>query len=71
LRYVDMLHEAIRRLRTFPNLGSDRSDISLGLRSIVAGEHIVFYRVLTGVIQITKVMHTREDASSHIDRDGI
>lgn len=47
-----------------PNIGSDRSHISSGLRKSASGVHHIYYRVVGNTVIIVRVMHQRMDVSS-------
>ena len=44
-----------------PVLGRERSDIREGLRSIIQGSHVIFYRILEDRIRIVRVLHGSRD----------
>jgi toxin ParE1/3/4 len=70
LGYIGHLHQAFERLCTFPNLGASQSSVWPDARSIVVGEHVVYYRVLPDMIRITHVIHRRRDPGRFIDNSS-
>ena len=45
----------------FPQAGRTRDDLCFGIRSVVAGDYIVFYQPLDGGIIVTRVLHGSRD----------
>jgi toxin ParE1/3/4 len=52
------------RLLDDPELGKPRDDLIAGMRSTFVRPHVVFYRFLKNNIEIVRVLHQREDAST-------
>ncbi len=44
-----------------PELGRERPEIRVGLRSVTANSHVVMYRVLKDRIRIVRVLHGSRD----------
>src|SRR3546814_2280695 len=82
-RYRGLLTAALRRVAAGPQGAAtlDRSDISIGLRSLHirhsrsesrearVGEpvHVIFYRTLKlGVVEVVRVLHDRMEPSRHV-----
>ena len=61
-RYVDSIRARYLRIRDFPQLGIDRSDLRPGLRCISVLEHQIFYVVQEERARIVRILHSREDA---------
>lgn len=40
-----------------PKMGRARPDVGLGIRTVVVSSYVVFYRVVSGGIEIGRVMH--------------
>ena len=59
-----MIWRTVNRLCENAHLGKLRDDLIVGVRSIVADPHIVFYRVTGNTIEIVRVVHQREDVDS-------
>ncbi len=58
---------AFDSLCSFPELGRERSELAEGLRCMVAREHLVIYRVLPSLIQITRIVHESKDPNFSVD----
>jgi toxin ParE1/3/4 len=54
-------------LAAFPHSGAPRDDIAAGIRHIVVGEYLTFYRVDPEAVEILRVLHGRRN----IDRNEI
>ncbi len=69
--YDATLREAIQKLIDFPELGRARSDVGHECRSLLVGEHIVFYETFVDdvhgdAIRIIRIPHKSRYAASHI-----
>ncbi|MBS3898910.1 MAG: type II toxin-antitoxin system RelE/ParE family toxin [Dethiobacter sp.] len=63
---LDKLDREIRKLESFPNLGSvlpedEYSIIQAGYRLIVIKPYLVFYRIVNDLIIIHRILHGRRD----------
>ena len=63
-RYIDYLRERALELLDFPELGRLRSEIASDLRSLLARNHLLFYRIQANEIQILRILHGSRDFSS-------
>jgi toxin ParE1/3/4 len=59
--YVSGFDDSFAQLLDNPELGSMRSEIRKGLRSVVKESHIVFCRVLKDRIRIVRILHGSSD----------
>jgi toxin ParE1/3/4 len=59
LRYGAGLRECFRILARNPGIGRASDSISPGLRRFEYEKHVVFYRIVTGGIRISRVLHQR------------
>ncbi|MCK5532927.1 MAG: type II toxin-antitoxin system RelE/ParE family toxin [Halopseudomonas aestusnigri] len=64
--YLDSLKRAFWSLIEHPQLGTDRTDILRGVRSISVGSHNVYYRIKTNNVEIIRVLHGRQDPALHL-----
>jgi toxin ParE1/3/4 len=55
-------------LTYFPFMGRDRPSLGAGLRSIVAGVYVIFYRVEPDRVVIMRVLHGRRDIDAELRR---
>ncbi|WP_404333340.1 type II toxin-antitoxin system RelE/ParE family toxin [Sphingomonas sp. MMS12-HWE2-04] len=63
--YVRALQKACRLLSSDPELGAI-ADILPGYRKLRHREHLIFYRILTGRIVVSRILHPRMDVSRHL-----
>jgi toxin ParE1/3/4 len=63
-RQVEMLFDKFSLLAAHPLLGEARSDLGADLRSFVAGNYVVVYRVGGDEIEIARVAHGARDIRS-------
>lgn len=59
--YLTAIEQLFDNLSENPKLGRTRNEIRKGLRSIVKGNHVVFYRIQSDVITIIRVLHSSRD----------
>ena len=59
IRYIDDIEECCRGLAGRPELGRACGEVRSGLRRIERGRHVVFYRQVTGGIQVSRILHQR------------
>ena len=60
--YLNDFEEIFNQLVQNPEIGKSRSEIKVGLRSIMKNSHIVFYRVMNDHSRIVRVLHGRRDS---------
>ena len=65
-RYYSMLIGTIKSVSINPYLGRSYQDIFPGLKGILAGRHLIFYRVLPNYVEITRILHTRMDVRDRL-----
>jgi toxin ParE1/3/4 len=65
LRRID---ERFGQLSDFPFIGRERSSLAPGLRSLVAGNHLIFYVVGRDAITVVRVIDGRMDIDEEFRR---
>lgn len=60
-RYIDFLRKRALELLDFPELGRLRNEIRPDLRSLLARNHLLFYRIQSHEIQILRILHGSRD----------
>jgi toxin ParE1/3/4 len=63
-RQTEMLFEKLFLLTTHPLLGEARPDLGDNLRSFVAGNYVVVYRVGGATLEIVRIIHAARDIRS-------
>ncbi len=66
-KYVGELNKRFVQLSKSSHLGRERPEIDVGVRSVVEGKHIIFYRVKDTNIEILRVLHGNMDLKRQID----
>lgn len=56
-RFTTDLDTACRLLTTQPRMGRDRSDLAPGVRSVVVGKYVVFFRTSDNAVEVLRVFH--------------
>jgi toxin ParE1/3/4 len=62
-RVIDAISARFMLLASWPRLGRIRDDLRRGLRSFLAGNYIIFYRLQRRDVLILRVLHVRRDLS--------
>jgi len=57
----DSMQEKFRSLSESPQIGRRRPEIGEGVRSLAAGNYVVFYRVVSEGVFIARVLHGKRD----------
>ena len=70
-RYIDHLRDRALELLHFPELGRARNEIVSGLRSLLARNHLLFYRIERQEAQILRILHGRMDLPNQASEDEI
>jgi len=68
---VSLAHEfeeKLANLSRFPSIGRDRSNLVKGIRSVVAGNYVIFYRIEPDQVTIMRVLDGRRDIDSEFQR---
>ncbi len=60
-KYVRLLGLRIDSLFEMPERGAMRDDVQKGMRMLVEGKHLIFYRVLEGRVEVVRVIHGSRD----------
>jgi len=63
-RYIDFLRKRALELLDFPELCRLRNEICPDLRSLLARNHLLFYRIQSNEIQILRILHGSRDFSN-------
>jgi toxin ParE1/3/4 len=66
--YLDQIAATLDRLAGNPRLGPDCSDLLPGLRRLVTGRHVAFYRIMDDHVRVIRVLHGSMDALRHLGR---
>jgi len=61
LLFYNRLVELFEMLGVNPKAGRERPELSEKLRNFPLGNYLIFYRVWTGKIAITRVLHSARD----------
>ena len=64
--YLGQLKNTLQTLLISPRSGTDRGDISAGLRSRATGSHIIYYRTAGFGLEVMRVLHRRMDPKRHL-----
>jgi len=58
-RVLDAIERRWGLLARYPYSGVARDDIAPGIRHLIAGQYLTFYRITAGGIEIVRVLHGR------------
>src|SRR5436305_12792553 len=56
-RLMQGFKETFEKLLKFPNLGRERPELAIGIRSFAVGKYIVLYQPTGDVLEIVRVRH--------------
>ncbi|MET3593744.1 MULTISPECIES: type II toxin-antitoxin system RelE/ParE family toxin [Mesorhizobium] len=56
---LDRIEPRCQQLATYPYSGPPRDDIAPGIRHLIVGEYLTFYRVGGDAIEVVRVLHGR------------
>ena len=59
IRYLDDLENSCQQLANKPELGRACDHVRPGLRRMECGQHVIFYRIETGGILVSRILHAR------------
>lgn len=59
-----------QRLAVFPDSGRKRDDLMRGLRSAPVGNYVIFYRPISGGIEVVRVLHGARDVEGIFEEDA-
>jgi len=65
---IERIDKRFEQLSRFPFIGRERSSLAPGLRSIVVGNHLIFYVVEADQIIIVRVIDSRMDIDEEFRR---
>ena len=60
-RFILLLVSKFSKLASSPEIGRQRNELALGLRSIPVGNHVIFYRAGENGPEIIRVLHGARD----------
>lgn len=66
MRYTQMLADACEKLADQPLQSQDCAHIRVGYRRLVAGSHVLYFRVEDPGIAVIRILHARMDVSRHL-----
>jgi len=64
--YLETLKGKLWSLTEQPLIGTERSELLAGIRSLPTESHILFYRVTASNVEIIRVLHGRQDPARHL-----
>ncbi|MBC8350834.1 MAG: type II toxin-antitoxin system RelE/ParE family toxin [Planctomycetes bacterium] len=62
--WVEKIEEKCKLISTMPDFGESRPEYGAGIRSSVLGRYVIFYRAITGGIEIARVIPGDRDIRS-------
>lgn len=60
-RLLTQLDERCQILSQYPEAGKKRDELVKGVRSLTAGEYLIFYRIRESRIEILRILHGARD----------
>jgi toxin ParE1/3/4 len=65
---AERIEARLKQVSRFPFLGRPRPSLGAGIRSLVAGNHLIFYAVGGGEIEVARVLDGRMDIDGEFRR---
>lgn len=65
-RLLDRFAYRMAMLEDFPEMGPARPELGEGARALVEGNYLIIYRLVSGVVEIVRVVHGARDLSKGI-----
>ena len=62
--YLEQFRDCFWMLTTRHDAGRSRAELGRDLRSFRVRQHVVFYRLAPGQLQIVRVLHARQDTAT-------
>lgn len=59
--YQSVLDQALSRLQHSPKLGRKRPELSPEYRSLLAGQHVIIYRIAKNTLYVVRILHQNRD----------
>lgn len=63
-RVLERVLEVAEKLGEWPEMGRARNELRVGIRSLVVGSHVLFYRVTENRLEVVRVLHGRRDVGA-------
>ena len=60
-KFIRFIVAKFPKLAAWPEIGRQREELSPRLRSLVVGQHVIFYRPMENGIEIVRVLHGARD----------
>ncbi len=60
-KYVELIKKVFQEISKNPEIGCERPEIAQGIRSLVAGKHVVVYQIGDNRIEVLGVVHGKMD----------
>jgi toxin ParE1/3/4 len=64
---IEMIHsirDVLGNLAEYPQIGRPRGEFGRGLRSVIVGQYVIYYRVVAKQVVVARVLH----GAQHADR---
>jgi toxin ParE1/3/4 len=65
---IQSIDRKLRNLAAFPFIGRERPHLARGIRSLVVGNYLIFYRVQSSHIGIARIIDGRMDIDKEFPR---
>jgi len=65
-RYIRQLQEAIEAVAADPRKARSCDDVRPGYRRYPVGSHVLFFRIVDGVVDVVRILHQRMDFMRHL-----
>jgi toxin ParE1/3/4 len=59
--YEEALAQAFATVEEHPNIGRQRPELGVGIRTFVVREHVIYYQISNTAIHVLRIRHGRSD----------
>jgi toxin ParE1/3/4 len=59
--FIDKIYDTMELLAGQPGMGRNREELAPGIQSFPVGRYVIFYRVVTGGMEVVRVLHGARD----------
>jgi toxin ParE1/3/4 len=67
-RAIERIERKLEQLRHFPFIGPERPSLAAGIRAVVAGTHLIIYRVDAEAVVVLRIIDGRMDIDEEFRR---
>jgi toxin ParE1/3/4 len=67
--FIQRIDKTLLTIAQTPSIGRSRKELAESLRSLPLGRYVIFYCIITGGIEIVRVLHSSRDINANFFAD--